>query len=147
MKSHNNNNNLLKINTIWNFADCGQPSDYITIKSFSLNPDPPEPGKKLTIYVSTTVNDLIQDGAYADVTVKLGSYIKLIQKRFDICEELSNANATLQCPIQPGDYDLVHEVELPHEIPRAKYNVEARAYTNLDDDLACANIMIDFMKS
>jgi len=27
-----------------------------------------------------------QDGAYADVTVKLG-LIKLLQKQFDICEE------------------------------------------------------------
>lgn len=27
-----------------------------------------------------------QEGAYADVTVKLG-LIKLIQKRFDVCEE------------------------------------------------------------
>jgi len=27
-----------------------------------------------------------QDGAYADVTVKLG-LVKLLQKRFDVCEE------------------------------------------------------------
>jgi hypothetical protein len=28
----------------------------------------------------------VQEGAYADVTVKLG-LIKLLQKRFDVCEE------------------------------------------------------------
>lgn len=29
---------------------------------------------------------LYQEGAYADVTVKLG-LVKLLQKRFDVCEE------------------------------------------------------------
>lgn len=57
-----------------------------------------------------------------------------------------NANATLQCPIQPGHYDIIQTVELPREIPRAKFTVEARAFTQTDDDMACANIMIDFMK-
>lgn len=32
------------------------------------------------------LSHLLQWGAYADVTVKLG-LIKLLQKRFDVCEE------------------------------------------------------------
>jgi hypothetical protein len=31
------------------------------------------------------------------------------------------ANATLQCPIQPGDYDIVESVDLPREIPRGQF--------------------------
>lgn len=31
-----------------------------------------------------------------------------------------NANATLQCPIQKGDYTVVQEVALPKEIPQGK---------------------------
>ena len=58
-----------------------------------------------------------QEGSYADVVVKLG-LIKLLTKRFDICEELRNGNATLQCPVKPGDYDITQTVDLPPEIPK-----------------------------
>jgi len=66
------------------------------------------------------------------VTVKLG-LIKLLQKRFDLCEEAyvvlsflpygqltslrRNANATVQCPVEPGSYHVTHTVALPKEIP------------------------------
>lgn len=133
--------------TVLTFDDCGQDGDAVTIESFEVDPNPPEPGQKLTIRASGTVHQLIQEGAYADVVVKLGSYIKLIQKRFDICEELSKANATLQCPIEPGHYEIVQEVSLPKEIPHAKYKVEARAFTQDDDDMACADVVLDFLKS
>ena len=85
----------------------GEPSDAIEITALRVVPDPPEPGKKMTIYAEgsakqridvrgyrssrqrlhITNNGLLQEGAYADVVVKLG-LIKLIQKRFDICQEL-----------------------------------------------------------
>lgn len=133
--------------TVLVFEDCGQPGDAITIESFEVDPNPPKPGHKVTIRASGTAHELIEEGAYADVTVKLGSYIKLLQKRFDICEELSKANVTLQCPIQPGYYEIEQEIELPKEIPRAKYNVAARAYTQDDEDMACANVVLDFLKS
>lgn len=72
------------------------------LKSISVSPDPPVPGKNLTVTVEADVLKKIevsslfrgqykdpaniQDGASADVTVKLG-LIKLLQKTFDICEE------------------------------------------------------------
>lgn len=65
-------------------------------------PDPPKPGQNLTIKAKGIVVDEIdvcwnstnngwyltepKDGAYADVTVKLG-LVKLLHKRFDVCEE------------------------------------------------------------
>lgn len=57
-----------------------------TIESITVSPDPPEPGKNLTVTVEATANEVVEEGAYADVTVKLG-LIKLLQKRFDVCEE------------------------------------------------------------
>jgi len=133
--------------TVFTFDDCGKSGDAVTIESFEVEPNPPEPGQKVIVRASGTVHQLIEDGAFADVVVKLGSYIKLLQKRFDICEELSKANATLQCPIEPGHYEIVQEVTLPKEIPHAKYKVEARAFTQDDDDMACTDIVLDFMKS
>ncbi|OAV94530.1 hypothetical protein PTTG_05750 [Puccinia triticina 1-1 BBBD Race 1] len=145
MKNLNNDNPSTQ--TVLTFDDCGQTSDAVTIESFEVDPNPPEPGQKLTIRASGTVHELIDQGAYVNVVVKLGAYIKLIQKRFDICEELTKANATLQCPIEPGYYEIVQEVKLPKEIPHAKYKVEARAFTQDEDDMVCADIVLDFLKS
>ena len=98
------------------------------------------------------------------MVVKLG-LIKLLQKDFDICEEAyasplpfpcfpvanpfpsrsRNANATVQCPITPGSYDVSQTVELPKEIPRAKFSVNVLAYDKDDEDLACVNLFVDFL--
>ena len=84
--------------------NTGLPDDIVQIKSIEVSPDPPQPGQNLTVKVNgytsepivvrhapsstygTTNNCVLQEGAYADVTVKLG-LIKLLQKRFDVCEE------------------------------------------------------------
>jgi hypothetical protein len=80
--------------------------DIIQIESIKVSPDPPKPGQDLTVTVKGAAIDVIEvmnslfclrrkvvegarqlkEGAYADVTVKLG-LIKLVQKRFDVCEE------------------------------------------------------------
>lgn len=84
------------------------------------------------------------------MTVKLG-LIKLLTKRFDLCEELSvfgshtalapgklpeltfglcdcsaNINSSLACPIDPGVYSFTHTVALPNEIPRGTYRTRTR---------------------
>ena len=80
----------------------GSTSDVVQIESITVSPDPPKPGEDLTVTVKGTAQENIevrhsamvrfrlltsfQEGAYADVTVKLG-LIKLLHKEFDICEE------------------------------------------------------------
>lgn len=74
------------------------------MKSIGLTPDPPKPGEDLTVtavgiaqerievgFTIVTCSPIdqvvfLQDGAYADVVVKLG-LIKLLTKTFDVCEE------------------------------------------------------------
>ncbi|KAF9240851.1 hypothetical protein BU15DRAFT_61182 [Melanogaster broomeanus] len=94
----------------------GAPSDAIEVKSLSVSPDPPQAGEDLTVTVSATAFKTIEDGATADVVVKLG-LIKLLTKSFDVCEEA-----------REGDYVVVQTVALPKEIPPAKFNVEVRGY-------------------
>jgi hypothetical protein len=64
----------------------GLATDPIQIKSIKVSPDPPQPGQNLTVEVEADVINKIDEGAYADVTVKLG-LVKLLQKQFDVCEE------------------------------------------------------------
>ncbi|WWD04914.1 phosphatidylglycerol/phosphatidylinositol transfer protein [Kwoniella europaea PYCC6329] len=129
----------------WSYVDCGLATDAVQLKSIHVTPDPPVPGKNLTVEVEADVIEPIKEGAYADVTVKLG-LIKLLQKQFDVCEEARNANATVQCPVSPGPYKVKQTVELPKEIPKAKFSVQVRGYTDEDEDMVCLDLFVDFMK-
>ncbi|CAE6412853.1 unnamed protein product [Rhizoctonia solani] len=128
----------------WSWTDCGSPSDLAHIKAIEVTPDPPKPGQDLTVKLIATSDKEITEGAYADVTVKLG-LIKLLKKQFDICEEARSANATIQCPVEKGEHTVVQTVALPKEIPRAKFTVDVMAYTSDEEDLACVKLNVDFM--
>ncbi|KAK7058893.1 Phosphatidylglycerol/phosphatidylinositol transfer protein [Paramarasmius palmivorus] len=129
----------------WSYEDCGQPTDAIQIESISVSPDPPQPGKDLSVTVKAKAIERIEKGAYAQVTVKLG-LIKLLSKEFDVCDEARNAEAEVQCPVEEGSYEVTQTVALPKEIPKAKFKVEVRGYTKDDDDMVCLNLVVDFMK-
>ncbi|KAJ7925877.1 ML domain-containing protein [Mycena leptocephala] len=133
-------------NAGWEYVDCGLPSNPLQIDSIELSPDPPLPGQDLTVTVKGLVTDIIEEGASADVTVKLG-LIKLLQKTFDVCEEARNANANVSCPVEPGPYTVVQTVALPKEIPKAKFVVLVRGFTVAEEDMLCLDLKIDFMKS
>ncbi|CAE6479685.1 unnamed protein product [Rhizoctonia solani] len=131
----------------WSYSDCGLPTDAVQVKSIKLSPDPPQIGKDLTITARGVVTRRIEDGAYADVTVKLG-LVKLLHKQFDVCEEARNNNVTVQCPVEPGEYEVVQTVQLPRETPRAKFTIDVRGFTSeeaLDTDLACLQLKVDFI--
>ncbi|KAJ6503436.1 ML domain-containing protein [Mycena vitilis] len=130
----------------WQYVDCGLPSNPVQIDSIELFPDPPLPGHDLTVTVKALVTDVIEEGASADVVVKLG-LIKLLQKTFDVCEEARNANATIACPVEPGLHTVVQTVALPKEIPKAKFVVLVRGFTVAEEDMLCLDLKIDFMKS
>jgi len=129
----------------WSWVNCGLPSDAVEITSVEVSPDPPLPGNDVTVTVAGKVVDEVKEGAYADVTVKLG-LIKILQKTFDLCEEARNANTSVQCPVKTGDYAVTHTITLPREIPPAKFGVNVRGYTADDDDLLCIDLVIDFVR-
>jgi hypothetical protein len=78
-----------------------------------------------------------------------------------------NANATIKCPVDPGQYQVTHTVKLPNEIPRgtllfllhffsviertllrsvtAKFVVQVRGYTEDERPMICLDIMVNFM--
>ncbi|KIJ38436.1 hypothetical protein M422DRAFT_176542, partial [Sphaerobolus stellatus SS14] len=116
----------------------------ITVHSIKVSPDPPKAGENLTVVVTGTVGETIEEGAWADVKVKLG-LIQLLKKEFDLCEEARGANVTVQCPVEPGTYTIEQTVALPKEIPKAKFNVNVKAYNDDESPLLCLDIVIDFM--
>jgi len=127
----------------WEYAVCGA-DEIVEIKSIEVYPDPPQPGQNLTVKVKGYVHKVIEEGAYVDVTVKLG-LIKLLHKTFDVCEEARKSDADIQCPVEKGEYDVSQTVALPKEIPPAKFVVEVKGYTVDDEDMVCVNLKVDFL--
>ncbi|KAF7318692.1 ML domain-containing protein [Mycena chlorophos] len=133
----------LKTTANWEYIDCGLDTDMVQLESFRISPDPPVPGQNLTVNVVGIAREPIKNGAYADVTVKLG-LVKLPPKRFDVCEEAKNAKAEIQCPVEPGRYEVEQTVTLPKEIPPAKFVVTVRGYGAEDQDMLCLDLVADF---
>ncbi|TFK57200.1 hypothetical protein OE88DRAFT_1730601 [Heliocybe sulcata] len=132
-------------NAGWDYAVCGTSTDVIQIKSIDISPDPPKPGQNMTVNVKAYVQELIEDGAYVDVVVKMG-LVKLLSKRFDICDEARKAEASIQCPVDKGDYEVEQVAELPKEIPPGKFVVQVRGYTADEDNMVCVDLNVDFRK-
>lgn len=59
-----------------------------------------------------------------------------------MCSE--NADLEIKCPVEPGDYTIIQTVELPKEIPPAKFAINVNAYTNEDIDMLCLRLTVDF---
>lgn len=87
---------------------------------------------------------ILQEGTFTDVVVKLG-FIRLLSKRYDVCQLAEENDAEVKCPLEPGEYELKHTVELPKEIPPAKFNVHVGGKTQDDVDFVCMDLSIDFM--
>ncbi|KAI9105697.1 ML domain-containing protein [Phlyctochytrium arcticum] len=123
-------------------SDCGAPDDVFHLESITVTPDPPQRGQLLTVDVKGHLDEAIDVGATVDVRVKLG-LIKLLDKTFDLCEEIKQIGR--ECPLEKGPIHVNHTVELPRELPPGRYQVFIEA-TNFDEKHA-ACIKADFRLS
>ncbi|KAE8446599.1 hypothetical protein EG329_011792 [Mollisiaceae sp. DMI_Dod_QoI] len=129
----------------WSYDNCGADNDAITLHSITLDPDPPVPGSPLSASISFTANKQILDGAYIKLVVKIG-YITLLKKTVDLCEEDGVLKDTgISCPIEPGEHVIKKDVDLPAEIPPAKFNVDVLGFTVDDADMCCVKVFADFL--
>lgn len=71
-------------------------------------------GQTLKIAAKGYLKERVEEGAYVAIQVKYG-LITLIKQTLDLCEQVKNVD--LECPLEPGELDLVKDVELPKEIP------------------------------
>ncbi|MFJ8477967.1 ML domain-containing protein [Kitasatospora sp. NPDC094011] len=138
----------------WSYEDEGLPTDALRINSLSVTPDPPKPGSTVTLRIDAAATRTIEDGAYFDLTIKLG-LVKLLHRRFDLFEELRGGGSEvlkLSCstsdgksPIPAGGTVLTAVIDLAREVPRAKFRLDVRAFTVDEDDLAALKFDVDFM--
>ncbi|MFJ6619929.1 ML domain-containing protein [Kitasatospora sp. NPDC091335] len=138
----------------WSYEDQGMPSDGLRITSVAVTPDPPKPGGAVTLRIEAAVAREIKDGAYFNLTLKLGM-IQVLQRRYDLFEELrggGDESLKLSCntsdgkrPIPPGKTVLTAVIDLPKDkTPRAKFKLNVSALTVDDEDVANFNLQADF---
>ncbi|KAL9122750.1 MAG: hypothetical protein Q9187_000689 [Circinaria calcarea] len=127
---------------------CQSPTDNIlAIDYVDLSPNPPSPGKKLTIEASGTFSEKIEKGAYVVLTVKYG-LITLVHQMEDLCEQLQNVDK--KCPIGPGSVKITKDVDIPAQIPPGKYTTTADVYTGVktkdgkDKKITCLTATVTF---
>ncbi|PYH78132.1 hypothetical protein BO82DRAFT_435230 [Aspergillus uvarum CBS 121591] len=114
---------------------CANPSgDVLEIKKVDLSPNPPLPGRTLTIEASGTLKEPVEKGAYVLLEVKYG-LITLIRQKADLCDQLTNVD--LECPLNKGDLVLRKQVDLPSQIPPGKYTVHADVMSVDDERITC----------
>ena len=130
---------------IWKACEPSEQADGLAIQvnSIDVTPDPPKPGQNLTVNASGIVKSTVDKGTYVDVVVKIG-LIRLLSKRFDVCELAEENDAEIKCPIAPGTYNLTQVVALPREIPPAKFNVHVTGQTQEEKPLLCLDLSINF---
>ncbi|MER7758002.1 ML domain-containing protein [Kitasatospora sp. NPDC097643] len=138
----------------WSYEDTGLATDALVINSITATPDPLATGRTNVFTINATAQAEIADGAYLDVTIKLG-LIKLLTKRYDLFTQLRGAgDLKLTCetsdgksPIPKGDTTLTLTMDFPKEIPRAKFNLTVQGYTADEDDLLSLKAQVNFLPS
>ncbi|KAL9932726.1 hypothetical protein V8E36_008425 [Tilletia maclaganii] len=128
----------------WTWRSCSDEDALVDVHSIEVSPDPPQRGKNMTIKASGTVKQRIEEGAYAMVDVKIG-LIRLLHRQVDICEEARANDADVKCPVDPKDYDISQTVQLPSQIPPAKFGVHVESFTVDDAPLVCLDLTVDFL--
>lgn len=123
---------------------CADPEgDILELEEVDLDPNPPKPGKKLTITATGHLNQKVEKGAKIHLQVKYG-LITIIKQTADLCDTIKNVD--LKCPLDEGDVEIEKDVDLPKQIPPGKYNVIADVYTKDEEKVTCLTATVEFKR-
>ncbi|WEW59550.1 Phosphatidylglycerol/phosphatidylinositol transfer protein [Emydomyces testavorans] len=121
---------------------CTPPKDDIlTIERVDLFPNPPLPGKTLTIKAVGTFSKQVDEGAKVLLQVKYG-LIRLINQTADLCEQIQNVD--MQCPLKKGKMEFTKDIDLPRDIPPGHYTVTADVISKDDEKITCLQAAVTF---
>ncbi|WP_405550760.1 ML domain-containing protein (plasmid) [Streptomyces globisporus] len=137
--------------TTWDYTDNGLDTDPLIINSITATPAKPQPGSPWKLAIKATALEVITEGAWLDVTLKLG-LIKLHQKRYDLFGCLGGKHPEIPLtldgkevgPIEKGNVDMTLALDLKREIPPAQFKILVRGYTVDEEDLLSIDATVDF---
>ena len=70
----------------------------------------------VTVSLKGSLTEVLEEGAYFEVKVKLG-LVKLLSKQYDLCEELRVQGRNLQCSLSQGDVTFQYDVQFNQPVP------------------------------
>lgn len=113
------------------WMNCGEEDDLFRLDSLELNPDPPKRSTPLTVHVKGLLRETLTEGVI-EYEVKFGGF-KFATGSLDGCPTLKQEPNLPQCPVQAGQYDVTHTVDLPWHIPPGRYLINAKGKRSVDD--------------
>lgn len=124
----------------WEWCDDIDAQRYLMdVEAAELYPDPPIMGTNLTFHGVGSLRSLVTNGSYVDVSVYLG-FLRVYAERMDLCEVLRENNVQVQCPVEPGHYDITHVVEMPGgRVPPIPFRFRVTGMSQDKKLIACIN--------
>lgn len=127
--------NILELPIGW--KNCGKPDDLFKLRSFTISPDPPRRSQVLTIQVVGTLLESL-NGGHVNYTVQLGVVpIPIVQDSINLCETLKMEPNLPHCPLESGEWNVTHKVEIPREVPFGHYSIQASGWTDDNRQVFC----------
>lgn len=124
----------------WEWCDDVDAESYLVrVNSVELQPDPPVMGQNLTFHGAGSLSGRVAQGSYVDVNVYLG-FLRLYAERMDLCEVLRENHVEVQCPMEPGQYNITHVIEMPKtRVPPIPFRFRVLGISQDKQKIACIN--------
>lgn len=124
----------------WEWCDDVDAESYLVrVDSVELQPDPPVMGRNLTFHGAGSLSGRVAQGSYVDVNVYLG-FLRLYAERMDLCDVLRENHVEVQCPMEPGQYNITHVIEMPKtRVPPIPFRFRVLGISQDKQTIACIN--------
>lgn len=110
---------------------CSSPGALFHLESLDLSPDPPQRSSPLTVHVRGLLKERIESG-WLNLSASFGG-LQLVKRTEDGCSLLAKEGGSLpQCPIEAGEIDVTHTVQLPWHVPPGRYLIDVNVETKDD---------------
>lgn len=132
----------------WEWCNDVDARQYLMeLEAVELSPDPPILGTNLTFHGTGSLNGPVTNGSYVDVSAYLG-FLRVYAERMDLCEVLDTNNVQVRCPMEPGQYDITHVVEIPSgRVPPIPFRFKITGMSQDNKQIACIHGKIRFYNS
>ncbi|KIK53135.1 hypothetical protein GYMLUDRAFT_179316, partial [Collybiopsis luxurians FD-317 M1] len=108
--------------------------------TIEVSPDLPPGGQPLSVRMTGKVIKPTEVDLLHSIEKRMGLTAHLLSFSVHTLFHSGNDKASIRCPVEKGDFDLEYIVDLPKEIPKAKFYVNVKGYSVNDDETICLNL-------
>eukprot|EP00992_Anisonema_acinus_P005223 TRINITY_DN17718_c0_g1_i1.p1 TRINITY_DN17718_c0_g1~~TRINITY_DN17718_c0_g1_i1.p1 ORF type:complete len:157 (-),score=20.68 TRINITY_DN17718_c0_g1_i1:95-565(-) len=128
--------------------DCQNPSDHGHVSKITVDPDPGQTGKNVTLTGKGSIDIPVSGGEF-ELDIKVGG-VKIFTHKASVC---GNSDfelplhighvwlSLLSCPISAGDVTLVFEIFTANSAPDLTLDIDVTAKSPSNQGLLCLNVV------